>query len=543
VSDRAPGAAILGLLLAATAAFYSPLLGIGYLADDHDLLAPIVAGEWSPAEPFPAGSGMYRRPLVMASLLPGDRPVLHHAVNLLLHLGAVGLVFAAARAVAETGTALFAAAVFAVHPAVVPTVAWIAGRTESVCGLFFLAGVAWFVHGARAGGGAGRLALAALAVVPAALSKETGLTLPLALALLAAALPAPSAAARRRAWTSVAAAAVLAGALALPLGVGRGGAGLGSGPAGIAGAGLVLVNAMFLRLPEFHLRRWGAEWGHLAPWAVAGAAAVALAAGWIVLRVLRRRGRAARLPRRAALLLLPFVPALPVLALGWARERHAYLPLALLLIALAAFAGERRWGRRGAAAGAALVVLLASLAGRREVAWIGAARLVERTCGEVREAAAELPPGSPLVLPVVTASRAEAPVFSNDARETFHRCLRGRFGRLEHLHVYALLEIGPAGLDPAEAVEVAVQERALEVAARPGAHFGRARAPGTTWGDSLAEATVLRVDPYGDLTAFRLTPRPGLALRALIPSVGGLGRVELTAPAPGARRSAARPGR
>lgn len=536
---RAPhrtGTAALAALLFLTALLYLPLLPTGYLADDYSLLAPVAGGRWSFGERFPAGTGGYFRPLVMLTLLPGDRPVLQHAINLLLHLAATGMIHAAVRPLARPVTALAAAAVFAVHPAVVPTVAWISGRTESVCAVFYLAGMAAFLR-YRESGRRGWMALAVVAVVPAALAKETGFTLPLAYAL-AAAWPAPEATTssgtapggdgRRGAWMGVAGALACAGLLGLT-GLGLGwwqaeGVGLPRRPFGAATPLLVTLNALVLRVPEFDLRKaaWAAGWG------MAVAAAVGAALLVSLLPLLARRVDW-RLRELCAAAVLPAVPLLPLMAIGWARERHAYLPLALALVSLAAVFG-RRFGGRAMPIAAALVAVLALLAWQRIAVWRGNAELTERYCTSVRELAHRLEGLSTVALPVVPASRAGAPVLSNDSQQAFHHCLTGRFGSLAALRPHLAMELGPPELDFADALSVVRRDGALEIAATSSrAHFGRSSAPGESWSDAMmVTITPTSVDASGDVRSFVLRPAKGdEAVAVLLPTPAGFELVEL----------------
>ncbi|MFA6110621.1 MAG: tetratricopeptide repeat protein [Candidatus Latescibacterota bacterium] len=91
-------------------------------------------------------SAMYR-PLVLVSYalnhaLSGYRAWSYHALNLLVHLAAVGLVFVLGRRVSgDGGTGLVAAAFFALHPANGEVVNYISSRSESLGAVFLLAGL------------------------------------------------------------------------------------------------------------------------------------------------------------------------------------------------------------------------------------------------------------------------------------------------------------------------------------------------------------------------------------------------------------------
>jgi len=113
----------------------------------------------------------------------GLRPVGYRATNLLLHLLCCWLVYRIA--ISERlarGPALAGAALYAVHPVHVESVAWISGRTDLVCAAFMLAS---FLAQRRAGESARAPAwrAASLALFGAALfSKEMAATLPLLVA-------------------------------------------------------------------------------------------------------------------------------------------------------------------------------------------------------------------------------------------------------------------------------------------------------------------------------------------------------------------------
>ncbi|NNL67157.1 MAG: tetratricopeptide repeat protein [Myxococcales bacterium] len=108
----------------------------------------------------------------------------HHVTSVLLHAAASVLLFEALRRMtAKPGPAAFAALVFAVHPAHVESVAWIAERRDVLCGLFWmLTLLAWTAY-ARAERFTW-LALATLCYAAALLSKPMAVTLPLVLLLL-----------------------------------------------------------------------------------------------------------------------------------------------------------------------------------------------------------------------------------------------------------------------------------------------------------------------------------------------------------------------
>jgi len=110
------------------------------------------------------------QPLTLLSLaldhrLAGPDPRLFHAVNLLLHAGNALLVFHLVRLLfaREGGPWLAAAtaALFAVHPLLVESVAWAAQRKDVLYALFYLGSLVAYVAFARRPAGAGRRLYAA----------------------------------------------------------------------------------------------------------------------------------------------------------------------------------------------------------------------------------------------------------------------------------------------------------------------------------------------------------------------------------------------
>jgi len=75
----------------------------------------------------------------------GDSITGYHIVNLLLHIGCVVLVLRIVRFLRIPGAEL-AATIFALHPVNVETVAWIAERKNTLCGVFALAATLWYLR-------------------------------------------------------------------------------------------------------------------------------------------------------------------------------------------------------------------------------------------------------------------------------------------------------------------------------------------------------------------------------------------------------------
>ncbi len=214
----------LALLLAALAvAPYLPSLGGGLVWDDRMLISEdgrfldehpleeLFAGDFfgRSEEIFRYG---YYRPLTSLSYyltwrLAGSRPLPYHLTNLVLHLVVtlevwwlLGLMLLGRRWAPWLGAALFA-----VHPVHVESVAWVAGRTDLLCAALLLPflGLAWKdVRGERSS--RVRLLCALLLLAAAMLAKEMAAFAVPALVLLAMADPV-----RRRRWAAWAGGAAL----------------------------------------------------------------------------------------------------------------------------------------------------------------------------------------------------------------------------------------------------------------------------------------------------------------------------------------------
>ena len=170
------------------AAWAGAVLGGGLALDDREVLAgnPAIEGSvgWGQVflrdywEHLPAGAAGHYRPLATATLrldrvLHGASATGCHLTNLLLHLCVVLL---AARLFSLRSRTLpwIGLALFAVHPALADSVAWISGRTSSVGALGGLLGATLVVTSARKGSQPGVALGAALATLLATLGKEDG---------------------------------------------------------------------------------------------------------------------------------------------------------------------------------------------------------------------------------------------------------------------------------------------------------------------------------------------------------------------------------
>ena len=129
-------------------------------------------------------------PLTMLSLM-GDYQLhgLHagwyHFTNVLLHTASAILLFLVLRQM--TGAlwrSAFVAAVFAIHPLRVESVAWVAERKDVLSAFFFMLTLGAYARYVRKPDSPGRYVLVAVAFVLALLSKPTVVTLPFVLLLL-----------------------------------------------------------------------------------------------------------------------------------------------------------------------------------------------------------------------------------------------------------------------------------------------------------------------------------------------------------------------
>jgi cytochrome c-type biogenesis protein CcmH/NrfG len=114
----------------------------------------------------------------------GLKPGGHHFTNVLLHIAAAILLFLALQEM--TGTfwnSAFVAAVFAIHPLRVESVAWIAERKDVLSGVFFMLTLLAYVHYVRLPS-IGRYLVVVFALACGLMSKPMLVTLPFVLLLL-----------------------------------------------------------------------------------------------------------------------------------------------------------------------------------------------------------------------------------------------------------------------------------------------------------------------------------------------------------------------
>jgi tetratricopeptide (TPR) repeat protein len=190
----APGLCL--VLAAITFAVFGQTAGFGFLNLDDDLYVfenPHVARSLSLkglAWVFTHADCNFYHPLTMLSLM-GDYQLhgLHaggyHLTNVLLHTASVILLFLILRQM--TGAlwrSAFVAAVFAVHPLRVESVAWVAERKDVLSAFFFMLTLGAYARYVRAPNSLARYLVVAAAFVLALLSKPTVVTLPFVLLLL-----------------------------------------------------------------------------------------------------------------------------------------------------------------------------------------------------------------------------------------------------------------------------------------------------------------------------------------------------------------------
>ena len=336
------------------AALYLPSIGYGFVFDDAALIAP-------DGSPLAVGGIVPYRPLRYASYLVdyalGGTPAIYHAHNVLLHALVAALVVAVARRLGSPRAAAMAGGLLvATHPLAVEAAAYVAGRRDLLCVALGLCAVLMQLSG--------RFAMALVFVVLATAAKESGLVFiaPLAAASIAG-LDGRASAPRRRVFGAAAgmaaaggiAAAVTSG-LALALAYGAIGPWApAADAAGLALPGRVLAHYLgalvgavplspeYPELLGFVARLQGAE--ALANSGItvllAMVAAASLAA--CVRSGKRRRGR-------EGAFVFAWTMAVVVALAVWGglhepgADRHAYLLLAPLGVALAAVLSRLRLG-------------------------------------------------------------------------------------------------------------------------------------------------------------------------------------------------------
>lgn len=212
----------LAAILCACLCAYLPALDAGWIWDDdaYVLENPAVRLEGGIADAWVPGRTPQWYPMVFVSFwvqhaLHGIEPFGYHLVNVLLHLASTAMLWRLLLALGLPGATL-AAALFALHPVQVESVAWVTERKNVLSMAFALASMlAWvrFLRDprplrARAGWWGAALLMFALAM----LSKTTAVAVPVAMAAIAWWRPwedgqgsaVPASAPGRGAWAAVA---------------------------------------------------------------------------------------------------------------------------------------------------------------------------------------------------------------------------------------------------------------------------------------------------------------------------------------------------
>ncbi|MGP8200625.1 MAG: tetratricopeptide repeat protein [Limisphaerales bacterium] len=184
------------LLAAITFAVFGQTLGHDFVNFDDDryvYVNPVVKGglslkglEWVIAH---ADCQLYH-PLTMLSLMAdhqfhGLHAGGYHLTNVLLHTASVILLFLILRLMTgATWRSAFVAAMFAIHPLRVESVAWVAERKDVLSAFFFMLTLGAYAHYVRKPDSLARYLMVAAAFVMALLSKPTVVMLPFVLLLL-----------------------------------------------------------------------------------------------------------------------------------------------------------------------------------------------------------------------------------------------------------------------------------------------------------------------------------------------------------------------
>ena len=167
------------LLLAAALAAFGASLGSGFHLDDYAIFSdPVLTSPWGWLQVW---GWRQTRPLTYVTFwlnyqAGGQDPIGYHALNLLLHLGAVLLAYECLRRLLPERAALVAAALFAVHPLQAEAVDYVWGRAIVLAALFsFAALLCWITD---------RPWAAVACFAAALLAKEECAAFPLVLAML-----------------------------------------------------------------------------------------------------------------------------------------------------------------------------------------------------------------------------------------------------------------------------------------------------------------------------------------------------------------------
>lgn len=377
------------LLTAATAAIYARVASFGfvnfddwgYVRDNARVLAGLTQDGivWA----FTTTSLANWHPLTWLSLqldaqLFGTSPQVFHTTNIVLHVVNTLLLFLLFdRMTRSTWPSAFVAALFAVHPLHVESVAWVAERKDVLSAAFgLLACHAWFGWVGR--GGRARYALAVAAYAASLLAKPMLVSLPLLL-LLFDVWPLDRANDLRRRIVEKVPLFVLAAALCVMtvLAQASGGATRSvtqyplSGRAANAVVTYVtyLVKAVW---PSGLAVYYPYPYGGTPAWQVAGSVAIL---GLVTAACVRSRARAPYLFVGWFWYLITLVPVIGLVKQGSQAmaDRYTYLPLigpfAMLAYGLSDLLGRAAFSTRRVARGAAAALACAALLTLSVLAW------------------------------------------------------------------------------------------------------------------------------------------------------------------------------
>jgi tetratricopeptide (TPR) repeat protein len=373
------------LLLAAALAAFGASLGSGFHFDDYAIFSdPILRSSWGWLQIW---GWRQTRPLTYLTFwlnyqIGGQDPLGYHAVNLLLHLGAVMLAYECLRRLLPERAALAAAALFAVHPLQAEAVNYVWGRSIVLAALLCFASLLWWITGrqwaAVACFAAALLAkeeCAAFPLVllvlawnrPAGLSGRDGLARPGGLSHILAMLGLAVAAGARAAY----AAAVIPGSRAgLHAGISPWKYLLAQGPAVLRYFRLLIVPRGFTVDPDIHVP---AVWvGGLAWAAIVGLGVVLWRYGRPGAGASGGTGRASPCATwllAGLILLIPSSSVFP--AADLAADRRMYLPM----LGFAAAAGWLLTRAKSNAVAAVVVVALTGMSVARTEVWMTEERL------------------------------------------------------------------------------------------------------------------------------------------------------------------------
>jgi tetratricopeptide (TPR) repeat protein len=416
---RVPPVAAILLLLALPVVFlYGQTAGFPFVnLDDPDYVyenARVLAGLTLPnvAWAFTTFTVANWHPLTWLSLMAdvslfGAGAGAHHLVNAALHLANVLLLFLGLRRMTgSTWRSAFAAALFAVHPLNVESVAWVSERKNVLSTLFMLLAVgAYARHASRPS--FRRYAPVALLLALSLLCKPMAVTLPLLLLLLdfwplgriysasdpvAGSGPLRSRLARLAVEKAPLLALSAASSVVTVVAQAEGGAlrTLESVPFALRFSNAIVSYAAYLRKTVFPwpLGPFYPLPAEIPGWKVAAASAILSAATALAIRARRDR------PYLLAGWLWYLVSLLPVIGIvqvGVAAmaDRYAYVPLIGIFVAVAWGGAEfaRGESRRRAAALAAVASLaaLSVVAGRQAALWGDAERLYTEVIGVIQQ--------------------------------------------------------------------------------------------------------------------------------------------------------------